>query len=252
MTERRPLVEENELFAKLVADARRREPPPEALESLHQKLAARPGLLAELASSGSRRWGWTALAGIACLAVVGVELGRRPATEHISEVPPSPASMTTVTAPPPSPPVDGPAMHTVPSVSIDDLPSSFAARSGSRDVVPPPRARLAPPSAPASSALRPSQPPGPSVRRELELIALARAALTRGDARACLEAIDLHDREFPAGQFALEAKVMRIEAAFAAGDRAGARALARDYLAANPSSPYDARIRSLLSSMEDR
>ena len=155
--------------------------------------------------------------------------------------------MTTVTAPPASPLLEAP----VASVSVDDLPSSLAAPD-TKDVAPPPRTRFAPPSAPASSAVRPSESHARSVRRELELIALARAALTNGDVRACLAALDLHDREFPAGQFALEAKVMRIEAAFAAGDRNGARSLARDYLAANPSSPYDARIRSLLSSLEDR
>ncbi|AKU98758.1 hypothetical protein AKJ09_05422 [Labilithrix luteola] len=247
MTDRRPLIEENELFAKLVADAKRREPPPEALQGLHQKLAARPSFLASLATLRARRWGWTALAGIGCLAAVGVMIDRRPMTEPPSEVPSSLAATATATAPSPTPSVEAPA---IPSVSIDDLPSS-ATTHGSRDVARDARTRLTPPPAPSSTTPRPSQAPAGNVRRELELIAVAREALTKGDARACLAAIDLHDREFPAGQFALEAKVMRIEAAFAAGDK-NASSLAREYLAAHPSSPYEARIRSLLSSPEDR
>lgn len=246
MTERRPLIEDNELFAKLVADARRREPPPEALESLHQKLVARPDRFAELAGSGARRWGWTALAGLGCLTVLGVVVGRRATIEHPPVGPSDVASSVAVMAPPPSLREEGPG---VPSFSIDELPNSRP-MADSKNAAPAVRTRAVPmhSGAPSESA----RPATPSVRRELELIALGREALSKGDTRACLDAMDLHDREFPSGQFALEAKVMRIEAAFAAGNRSGARQLARDYLAANPNSPYEARIRSLLSSPEDR
>jgi len=39
---------------------------------------------------------------------------------------------------------------------------------------------------------------------------------------------------------------MRVEALLRKGDRAGARSLADRFLARNPSSPYAARIRSML------
>ena len=47
-----------------------------------------------------------------------------------------------------------------------------------------------------------------------------------------------------------EAAVMKIEATHANGDRAGARTLARAFLAKSPESPYAARIRSLLATLE--
>jgi hypothetical protein len=240
MKEPRRLVEENQLFAKLVADAQRREPPPEALNGLLERLPSGPALTAEVAGASSRRWGWTALVGAGCLALLGAgALGGWQQHDHPADarLPSSITGTPPESAPPTSPALAGSAIHAVPAVSIDDLPDS-------RTVASSPRTRVAP--------LPSAAPAKPSVRRELELIAQAREALTKGDGPACLAAVDVHDREFPAGQFVLEAKVMRIEASLATGDRDRARSLAREYLAKNPGSPYEARVRSLLSSTEDR
>ncbi|MBX3261539.1 MAG: outer membrane protein assembly factor BamD [Labilithrix sp.] len=227
-------MDESELFASLVADAKRREPPPEALRGLLETLGARSAVAAP-ATAIRQKWMRVAIAGaggVALLGAVTAELSSRrapapgappaiaaPAVEDVS---PSPA--IPVTAPEP--------VSAAPAIPIADLPDAKVTA---------PRGRLRAPA------------PAPSARREIELVAQAREALTRGDARACLAAVDLHDREFPAGQFALEASVMRIEATLASGDRAAARALALEYLAKHPGSPYEGRVRSLVAaSTEER
>lgn len=224
----RRLVEDNELIARLVADASRREPPPRALEQLLRTLNAQPALAAEPAGAFRRQGLWVAVAGAGCLALLcTITLWPKDGSPPVS--PPGPVTaMAEEVASPPSPRAEA-----IPSVSIDDLPDS-------KPVTASPRASA------------PQPPSKPSVRRELELIARARGALTRGDARACLAALDVHDREFSTGQFELEASVMRIEATLASGDRAGAGALARSYLAKHPGSPYEERVRSLAQATEDR
>lgn len=233
---KRRLVEESSLFASFVEDAKRREPPPEALRGLLRTLESRPaaadppalrGRLARIAIAGA--------GGVALLGVVTSQLWPRsaPPAEPPPEINVSPTSEA---APPAQPTANG-----VPSIAVDDLPDSKAAA---------PRAR-SPQGAPPSVA-QPTPSARPSARREIELVAEAREALSRGDARACLDAVERHRREFPAGQLTLEMKVMQIEATLASGDRAGARALAQDYLAKNPGSAYEARVRSLAASTEAR
>ncbi|MBX3211152.1 MAG: hypothetical protein KF850_03900 [Labilithrix sp.] len=84
----------------------------------------------------------------------------------------------------------------------------------------------------------------------MELIVSARRALSSEDADGCLSFVDLYGREYPAGQFALEAEVMKIEATLARGDRARAAALTRAFLAAHPGTHYEARLLTILSSTE--
>ncbi|MBX3209542.1 MAG: hypothetical protein KF764_31200 [Labilithrix sp.] len=236
----RRLVEESSLFASLVADAERREPPPEALRGLLRRLESPPAVATGSASASRRKWALTAIAGAGGVVLLGAftaELLSR--NEPLPVVPPeTSAPAAEHAAPAPSiPSAASEPANAVPSVSIDELPDSKVA-------APRPRSPAAAPASPSAV---------PSSRREIELVAQAREALTRGDARACLAAVDLHDREFPDGQFALEANVMRIEATLAKGDRAGARALALEYLARNPGSAYEGRVRSLAAAAtEDR
>jgi len=246
----RRLVDDSELFAELVDDFRHREPPPKLLADVLQ------GMASHRDAAVSQQWRRIALAlaGVGCVAALtGIAIVRAPNHEGPSAM--TVADAPAVVSPPPVPLTS--ATEAVPSVSIDALPDSKSATLSRRAPVPP-RVAAAPSSAPPPSSesppipTAPAGPSKPSVRREIELIAQARRALTRGDGRACLTALDLHDSEYPTGQFALEAKVMRVEATLAGGDRAGARALALEYLAKHPASPYDARVRSLLSSTEDR
>jgi hypothetical protein len=243
----RRLVEDNEQFAGLVDELRRSEPPPKLAADVLQ------GMASQREAAVSKRWRRIvgALAGVGCVAVLtGVVVG--PRANHDA---PSPSTVTDAPAfalPPPA--LATSATETIPSVSIEALPDSKAVAPTRHAHVPTRASAAEPSSAAPSPAAAPSIPSATagssrvSLRREIELIAQARRALTGSDNRTCLAALDLHDSEFPTGQFALEAKVMRVEATLANGDRAGARALALDYLAKNPASPYDARVRSLLSS----
>jgi hypothetical protein len=109
----------------------------------------------------------------------------------------------------------------------------------------PARARLAPPPPSAPSEGAPARvvsaddralvdlaPPSfdqgaDALARELSQVRGAEAALREGDGAGALVALDAHDRDFPAGQLAEEAGVLRIEALCAVGrtiDAAGARA----------------------------
>ena len=172
----RRLVEENELFAKLVDDAQRREPPPEALKSLLDLLES-PAALASAPARvrlGLRPPGlrlWFAIAGAGVIASLSFV-----ATERPHERPAATANSDAVTEPParaPASPIAEPAAEAVPSIAIEDLPDSKGASAPAR-----PRA--------AKAASASTSSGRPSMRREVELIARARAALTKGDAEACL------------------------------------------------------------------
>ncbi len=239
----RRLIEENELFASLVEDAQKREPDPRALQKMLDVLDAPVAPASSVVRGRSRpripdpRIA-LALVGAGALAVLGYSTFDRPRQETVAPV--------VATAPLSGPDVVGtshvePAPEAVPSLSISDLPDSKDVPSRGRQA----GARVA--SGPTTTATPATKP---STARELELITRARAALTSGDGRGCLAAVSQHDAEFPDGQFMPEAAVMKIEATHASGDRAGARTLARAFLAKSPESPYAARIRSLLATLE--
>lgn len=230
----RRLVEENELFAKLVSEYQRTAPPPEAM---HAMVDAVESAKEPLTPTSTRSIGlfaklhpWALLAVVSAVGLVSttfVTLGRpshsAPSTAARTLTPTDPdMAITAVPSPEPMPSL-------VPSVAIGDLPNS-----------PEPRANITTP-APVAK---------PSLRREIELIAKAREALTKGDSAACLETLATHDREFPRGKFMPEARVMRIDATMASGNRRAARDLARAFLADTPDSPYATRLRSLLASTE--
>ena len=230
----RRLTEENALFACLVADANRREPPPGALHALLRTLDSEPRSATDAGGASRMPWPHSALVGAAGLLVLAALTAKLWPAHEAALVVPSAAAATVLLAPEAT--VRAEPEESVPMVSVDDLPDSKA---------PLPTARF--------DRVRRSVGPSSSssAPRELDLIVQAREVLTR-DPRACLTVLELHAREFPSGQFRIEAEVMRIEATVAAGDRAGADALALAYLAKNPKSPYEARVRSLVASMEDR
>jgi hypothetical protein len=103
---------------------------------------------------------------------------------------------------------------------------------------------------PVSAGLRRAKrsfPVQPDISSELAALDAAMKTLRAGDATAALAALDRYDASFARrGRLQGEATAMRIEALARAGRRAAASALARDFLARHPNSPYAARIRSLL------
>jgi hypothetical protein len=232
--EPRRLNEESELFAKLVADMRRDRPSPEPLERLLETISAMPDIETETAKLGGKKLFLLASAGL--LSAVGT------AAFMARSLPAGSPSAPGVTADTSGPEVvvaaPSPAQE-VPSATVADLPDvpspagSFGARA--------PAARAVPAAAGASP---------PSTGHEFEIIVAARRALTGGDFDQCLSLVALYQRAFPTGQFALEAKVMRVEATAASGERGRAAELARKLLAREPKNPYEARLRSLLTTIE--
>jgi hypothetical protein len=82
--------------------------------------------------------------------------------------------------------------------------------------------------------------------REVGLLDTARSALARGDTASALRALDRRDREFPRGALGPEALVIRVQAQLALGNRAGAQAAARAFLAKNPDSAQARTLRTML------
>ncbi|HEU4534250.1 MAG TPA: hypothetical protein VFS00_09030, partial [Polyangiaceae bacterium] len=91
----------------------------------------------------------------------------------------------------------------------------------------------------------PSAPTVSALSLEAAGLEAARRALQGGDAARALALLDQLQREFPQGQMGPEALMMRLDAMVSRGDRAGAAAIARRRLAAQPNGPYAARLRAL-------
>jgi hypothetical protein len=88
---------------------------------------------------------------------------------------------------------------------------------------------------------------GASLADEVAQLDRAREALHRGDLQQALEMLEQHDQQFGRALLGPEAMVLRIEALTQNGDKAGAAALANQFLAAYPTSPAANRVRSLLA-----
>jgi hypothetical protein len=105
----------------------------------------------------------------------------------------------------------------------------------------------APPEAVATRAPEPAPIHGLSA--EIAALDGARRALSTGSASQALTLLDAYDTGFPAGTFAQEVSVLRVQALHAAGRDRDAALLAERLLASNPSSAHAQRLRSLLASM---
>jgi len=248
----RRLAEDSDLFAKLVAEDDRVGPPPEALRGLLKTLDATAADAAVPAPrAASNAWRWLALVGASVVVLVpalrstSLSMSREPTSSITTTTAPTAPSTTGVVPAVSSEPA---ATEALPSMAVGELPDALSRV--------PPRSRALPARVPAvehddpTEHAAPAPASRPTLRREVELIIAARQALTRGDAQHCLTSIALYDREYPAGQFALEGNMMRIEATAIAGDRARAAVLARELLTRLPGNPYEARLRSRLVEWE--
>lgn len=131
-----------------------------------------------------------------------------------------------------------------------------ARASGPGEGAPPPPAEATGPQAAAENppvAPEPKARPRPSPVLYGEVAALegVRTALDHGDSRDALRKLDAYDVAFPRSVLAEEATVLRVDALSQSGDPAAAAALARSFLAANPSSPHAAHLRALTSGMHN-
>jgi TolA-binding protein len=86
--------------------------------------------------------------------------------------------------------------------------------------------------------------------REVDLVDRARAALSRGDTGAALEALDRYEREVQRGRLGAEAMYLRMEALSRQGDHARAANAARRLLSAYPDGPHAARAKALVGITE--
>jgi hypothetical protein len=118
-----------------------------------------------------------------------------------------------------------------------------------------PRERAQPPTRPRRTARAASPGPAPlaapslappaaaDVRRELELLQSAQRALRAGQHQRALELLSSPGSALERGDFAAEARLMRIEALAGSGRGAEAARLARDFLRLFPHSPLADRAR---------
>jgi hypothetical protein len=82
---------------------------------------------------------------------------------------------------------------------------------------------------------------------EIRAFERARRAFASGDAASASRELYAYQRDFAHGTLSLEAEVLRIEILAASGDPAAARARARAFLEAYPSTPAARRVRSVLA-----
>jgi hypothetical protein len=161
--------------------------------------------------------------------------------------------------------VSGPAVSAVaPSPATEPVaPSPLEAVTGGSREPSPAADRERPPHVPARRAFRvapsvpPSSLPGPirlveapaavsTLSAEVAVLEQAHAALAANDANGALLALDRYHLRFPAGRFASEETVLRVQTLLARGDGDAANALANRFFAAHPDSPYADRVRDLL------
>lgn len=135
---------------------------------------------------------------------------------------PSPRTVSSTVAPERSAPATAPvATADVPSMHVDDLPSSASVPAA------PPPARVAPRTAP-------SAPAGSGLAEEYRLVEDARAKLAAKDHAGASRSIQEHDQRFPAGQLAQECESLHIQLLVETGRVGEARERAQAFRARFP------------------
>lgn len=99
----------------------------------------------------------------------------------------------------------------------------------------------------SSNAAFPTEAEGSRLGEEVQALERVRQALRSGDAAGSLEALARYEARFPRGALAREATLLAVEAKLAAGDVAGARAVAARVLATDRASPHARKVQALLS-----
>ncbi len=252
------LIHEDPGFAHLVAASEEDGPSPAQVDeavSLARRMAS---------ASRPRLWQWwlgagTAIVGASMFGLIAASsLSSGSGTAKNAE---ATAPLVALAASPESPvaPVGAPAAG--PSTTVENVvPSAeeppvlaVASASAIRAVAPRGRAPTSKASADRHENARGAATGAErsTIDEELGLLSAARAGLAVNDIPASLRAVERYQTRFPSGLFAEEIEVIRIEALANSGERARAFALAERFLAANPSSAYAARVRSLAQRTRD-
>jgi hypothetical protein len=150
-------------------------------------------------------------------------------------------------APPATPVVVAPASAIAPTADVPAPPAPVATPAPVPSAAPAPSASVAP----VVPSLRKSAPVVDTTVVDLATLDRVKAALDTGDARRARAILEANDAVMR-GPFAPEAKVLRVEALALAGDDARAKDEARAFLDAYPTSPAAKRVRTVLSSLENR
>jgi outer membrane protein assembly factor BamD (BamD/ComL family) len=87
---------------------------------------------------------------------------------------------------------------------------------------------------------------------ELEVLKVAENALRAGDTKGALAALDRYDTVLKGRRLRAEASVLRIETLSRAGQTQAASALARRFVADNPTSPLVDRARAFIESEKEQ
>jgi len=251
-TEPTRLIHEDPDFAHLVAASDEDGPSPAEVDEA-VSLARRM-----VSTSRPRPWRWlgsgaaivgASMCGLFAASSIFSGDGSTKSTDGMAPLVTSPASVSApVLAPPASP--SATVENVVPSAEEPPVP---AARPASAIRTDEPRGR--PPTSKASDDQRRKAASAGAERstfdEELALLSAARAGLATSDVPTSLRAVERYRARFPSGLFAEEIEVIRIEGLASSGERASAHALAERFLAANPSSAYAARVRSLAQRTKD-
>ncbi len=161
------------------------------------------------------------------------------------------------TTPPPMPEpaassMPGPTASSVAVLSIDDLPpvpptTTTTAHRRVPSAPPPSTPKPALPETTTGAAVvePPSSARSSDLDAEVAMLDEIRELLRTGAPARATALLREYDARFPRGLLQPEAKVLQIEAGAAAGDKAGAHALAVSFLARYPNAPQAERIRQL-------
>ncbi len=98
----------------------------------------------------------------------------------------------------------------------------------------------------ASAAAVPARAAPPSLSDELSALKVASSALSAGDPKAALTALDRYDRVLKGQKLRAEATLLRLEALSRAGQAPAASQLAQRFVEQNPGSPLVDRARSFV------
>jgi outer membrane protein assembly factor BamD (BamD/ComL family) len=96
------------------------------------------------------------------------------------------------------------------------------------------------------------EPKKATIADEIAALDRARRSLDSGNPTRALLQLDTYSKLFPGGRLGQEAIVMRIRALVHAGRSPEAKSLARRFRSANPQSPYNKRIDSIVAPRDGR